>query len=454
MNRVLWTLIVCLWLCGQGAHTREYQAAVIGDFHQNEDYVDNVSARSDCKAEGKHVIYTPDRAPWGRYGCDSPFSLVMSSLTRLKKVLPHPEFILVIGDLVAHGVSCKDESNCDPSQIAKLKRIITNVTKEVTSRFPLTPVLYTVGNTDVIYHNQVPKKKEKVAYYTFLYEVYIKNHPANQPIDNAENRKTFLDGAYYYFDANSLLRVLCLNSLYFFRHNDKHNDPDAADEQLSWLEKQLATLTSHNRRAVLLMHVPKDIDKSDSDIHLWYQKYLDRYNDIMKRYGKVVDVTASGHLHIARHRAHALLVNTKQCDNKKSPYVDIISQLYANISYEQRVENAYQYEGFHTIYIFRAVVPLDLNNPGLSILYFDEKFKSKRIEEHTFDLKKTINSSLKTDGDEYWTRLYDTETDLQLQDLSIEQLVNLHKRMLNLVKVANFIICCGLLTNIAAEELI
>ncbi len=424
--------IFCGLLLPQALLAREYKALVIGDFHYNEDHLDNVTSDTNCRIDGKHEVkYTSDRAPWGRFGCDAPYSLVRSSIIKAKKMLPNPEFILVIGDLAAHKVSCTDSLNCDDKKREKLRRVLTNVTKELSLRFPMTPIIYTPGNTDMIIHNQVPKKDEKKAFYKFLYDIYIKNHPGNRVLDNSDNRNTFMDGAYFYHDVNSKVRVLSINSLYFFKHNNEDNDKKAAKNEMEWIESQLKSLHSAGRRAVILMHVPKDIDKSEKQANLWVGKYRRKYDELMVTYKDVVDLTITGHFHIARHRVHVQLVDTPHFDNIKSPFVDMISPLFANITYEQRVLKEYKYVLYHSTYVFRAVAPLNLNNPGFSYLHFDDNYKSKRIEEYTFDTRKSINATMSPDGGEFWTRLYDTETGLGLKDLSMEQLLDLHRRMLD-----------------------
>eukprot|EP01022_Parablepharisma_sp_SALTPOND_P018899 TRINITY_DN3151_c0_g1_i1.p3 TRINITY_DN3151_c0_g1~~TRINITY_DN3151_c0_g1_i1.p3 ORF type:complete len:253 (+),score=16.65 TRINITY_DN3151_c0_g1_i1:89-847(+) len=235
--------ILLLALVVSAVFCREYQVVVMSDFHYNEDYVENITKQSNCKNEGKHVAYDPDKAPWGRYGCDSPATFVRSAIMKAKRAVPNPEFIIVLGDLVGHGVSCEDEANCDQARKEKVKRTLSNVTKEISSRFPITPILHTMGNTDGFYHNQIPKKDEKAEYYSFLFDTYIKSHPGNRALDNADNRRTFMDGAYYYYDVNNKVRVLSINSLYFFEHNDEHNDPDTAKDQLKWIDQQLKLIS-------------------------------------------------------------------------------------------------------------------------------------------------------------------------------------------------------------------
>jgi len=62
--------------------------------------------------------------------------------------------ILLPGDLCMHGMGVKE--GVSPTNWVEMQEIIKNVTLEVVDAFPDIPVLFSVGNNDVEYHNMAP----------------------------------------------------------------------------------------------------------------------------------------------------------------------------------------------------------------------------------------------------------------------------------------------------------
>eukprot|EP00826_Nyctotherus_ovalis_P053629 TRINITY_DN6994_c0_g1_i22.p1 TRINITY_DN6994_c0_g1~~TRINITY_DN6994_c0_g1_i22.p1 ORF type:complete len:487 (+),score=107.12 TRINITY_DN6994_c0_g1_i22:107-1567(+) len=415
---------------------RDYQILVLSDFHYNEDYADNVSHESRCTARKGEVKHAADRAPWGRYLCDSPYSLIRSSILKAKSVLPRPDAVLVLGDLVAHKVTCKITEYCDSERREKIRRTITNVTKEISRSFRGVPVLHTMGNHDSYYHNQVPRLSDKSEYYKFLYNTFIRSHPGNHRLETKDNIYTFMNGGYYYYDMNEKMRIIVVNSMHFFKKNEKENDPWAGKEQMKWIRDQLRLISRYGRKAIILMHVPNDISKAEKDKRLWRSKFHAGYEELLKEFGSAVELTVTGHLHIARQKARTKLEDeVRAVGNVETPYGSIITDLFTKVSYEQRVQKSYSYTAYQNTYTANSITPLNYNNPSFSIITLNSQLKAHKITVHSFDLAKTFNTELQGTGDEYWSRLYDTESGLGMANLSAEELVKLHGRMMDSWKV-------------------
>jgi predicted phosphodiesterase len=420
--------------------SKNYEILILSDFHYNEDYVDNISHEADCKPEKSSAFYTPDKAPWGRYLCDAPNSLIRSAIAKAKSVLPKPDVILVLGDLVAHKVPCKLGKSCSDEEKEKVRRALANVTKEIGNKFIGMPILHTMGNLDGYYHNQVPDLKDKNEYYQYTYNIFIRGHPGNRNLETPDNIKTFYNGGYYYYDLDTNLRILAVNSMYFFKENVKDNDNETAKEQMKWIKSQLKSLSEQHKKAILFMHVPNEISKAEKDKTLWHSKFYEEYEELMLKYDKVVEMTITGHLHIGRQHVRAKLVSTPQQDLSQvefgdMPYATIITDLFTKISYEQRMQNNYNYIAYESTYTANAIAPLDNNNPAFTILTVDSQYKAKKLTVYSFDLPRSINSELYGTGDEYWSKLYDTDTGLGMEDLSPKELVKLHGKMLDNVKM-------------------
>ena len=153
----------------------------------------------------------------GRYLCDPPDALVSSSLASLSAFLSSsstsPDFVLIAGDLAAHFVSCP----------LTLYHTIDRVVGLIAAAFPSTPLILTLGNTDVFPTDHLPIPAlalplEEVslvncgAQFRSVLSVLFR-HGLLTP-DDEEAVRTFCHGGYYSRLLNSgRVRVLSLNTL-------------------------------------------------------------------------------------------------------------------------------------------------------------------------------------------------------------------------------------------------
>jgi len=153
----------------------DYVISVLNDVHLDLKYDPYADVKSFCQEGGtKDSTY----APYGRHGCDSPYSLFKSTLKKMVEVNPNPNLIIVPGDLVTHMVSSeKDTFNL--TDYAELKRVIENHTREVAMSFPNTPIVFTLGNNDYAMNYQVPNKTYKEDYYSFVFQKIVTEIKAN-----------------------------------------------------------------------------------------------------------------------------------------------------------------------------------------------------------------------------------------------------------------------------------
>ena len=124
------------------------------------------------------------------------------------------DYIIVNGDLIAHGIAqdapSKGIYQKDLYQL--LKDTHTKVQQLFKQYFPDTPVFLTLGNNDSKYHDNAPFKEDKEEFYSFLFDLWFNNFPANVKYASAVH-DTFMDGGYYKIDANEKLSFLSFNSL-------------------------------------------------------------------------------------------------------------------------------------------------------------------------------------------------------------------------------------------------
>jgi sphingomyelin phosphodiesterase acid-like 3 len=114
--------------------------------------------------------------------------------------------------------------------------------------------------------------------------------------------------------------IIGLNNIYWSRSYSDNCNPaggDPGSEMMSWLDRQLAETQQAGRKAQILMHIPPGGDardtahhihetqsddrenSCDSDIALfWHDRFLKRFQTMMRSYSGTVDYTFSGHTHM------------------------------------------------------------------------------------------------------------------------------------------------------------
>jgi sphingomyelin phosphodiesterase acid-like 3 len=100
----------------------------------------------------KNILETSDDKSFGRYGRDTNWRLLQSTLEQAKETLADPDFVLISGDFLAHNFRREfDAAASDHSDAAY--RIFVHKTmlflgQRLKQTFPATPILPTLGNND------------------------------------------------------------------------------------------------------------------------------------------------------------------------------------------------------------------------------------------------------------------------------------------------------------------
>jgi hypothetical protein len=91
--------------------------------------------------------------------------------------------IILPGDQVRHGLAAYNTSVPNPNWPLMLFTM-TEVLSLISSYFPTTPILPSVGNNDVYYHDLAPTAENATQYYGELWTRWFENIPANAAIFN------------------------------------------------------------------------------------------------------------------------------------------------------------------------------------------------------------------------------------------------------------------------------
>lgn len=104
---------------------------------------------------------------------------------------------------------------------------------------------------------------------------------------------TVRKGGYYYVDVFSGIRLISLNTMFFWTENNELEE-DIAD-QFEWLEETLSSMPS-TRKAIIFGHIPPFINLK-TKVSMWKSYALKRYLGISSKYGLHISAQIFGHMH-------------------------------------------------------------------------------------------------------------------------------------------------------------
>lgn len=235
----------------------------------------------------------------------------------------------------------------------------------------------------------------KCQVYSTIYEYWI-NTANNKKYITEDTYTSFLDGGYYYLDIDGI-RYASINSLYYSTVMHTQIDSQAANNQLVWLESLLLDAKAKSKKVILLYHIPLGKFLTPSgNANFWNDTYSQQFTRIIQSYSNDIIITINGHTHI-----EDLRVNN----------AGIAFSPYRGAFYNNNI-------------VVRGVSPNLENNPGFSILDVQNMIPSS-LTSYTFDIVKSINA---TSADAYWSKLYESNKDLQMTNLTVAGISDLQSR--------------------------
>lgn len=345
-----------------------------------------------------------NHSSYGVLGCNPPYKLLDLMLHKMKNSeISAPDLIFLPGDFVAHGFSQNIDANFSSLKYEILKEVLKKTFYQVSQSYPDTFLFPAIGNNDAKFHYQVPTLQDKKEYYELLFETWFENNPKNSLLTNIKEIRTdFMNGGYYKADISEDLSVIVLNTLYFNVDNNANNDPDAAEEQLSWFEKQLDAIKKKNTKTIISYHIFSGINYYNG-IDIFLNKTSNqRIQNLFYQYKDHIILIVGAHIHMNGFRFGTFRTNNT---NNESENLETQEEFYGN-----------------TI-ISSALSPVYYNNPSFLTVNF-ESFSPKNAKYTIFNLKDFLNASSiqndETDFDEIEQFFfeYDLKDTYNLEDLS------------------------------------
>ncbi|XP_061145538.1 acid sphingomyelinase-like phosphodiesterase 3b [Syngnathus typhle] len=286
-------LLCCLLFQGSFALSGNFWH--ITDLHWDASYDWNKEPAKVCDSSGSNPA--EQAGPFGNHACDSPWTLINSSIYAMKDILPDPDFIVWTGDDTPHV------PNENLGEDAVL-RIIGNLTQILQKVFPETKVYSALGNHDYHPKSQLPSGYNNIYNQTAqMWERWLE--PASQ--------ETFKRGGYY---TERLLnrpgfRMLVLNTnLYYDRNMVTQNDADPAN-QFAWADGVLAKAAGDKEKVYIIGHVPPGMFEKKRRTPWYRPQFNKRYLELIQKHHAVIKGQFFGHHHTDAFRMFY--------DNKDSP---------------------------------------------------------------------------------------------------------------------------------------
>jgi len=208
-------------------------------------------------------------------GADSAWSLVRASLQYAKLREAKPLFVIIGGDLLAHGFPCKfhglapDATAEDVSAFSA--KTVAFLALQLRKTFPAVPVYFALGNNDSGCgdYRETPDS-------AFLRSVGMS---FAEDLHDPASRAALLSTFSKFGDYSVVLpppmkdtRLIVVQDIFesaHFESCDGHADADIATAQIDWLRAQLTEARTNGEQVWVMAHIPPGVD-----IYSSFHRYL------------------------------------------------------------------------------------------------------------------------------------------------------------------------------------
>jgi sphingomyelin phosphodiesterase acid-like 3 len=272
---------------------------VISDIHYDILYSPYHDSIQDChtlpvsllKDAYYYIGPAPGVQPIGRFRCDSSLNLLNSAFFSMSSINPNPDFILILGDFIAHNTMYVPNAQGRRDlnyNIGLLRLSFMQISDVVRSYFPSTRIISVLGNNDGYEDYRDIPEEDKLKYYQYLWNLW-------QPLVG-EMSSDFMKNGYYTTKYKDI-KFICLNSNHFsIRQSDSEVQ---AQEQMEWFEDELRKSEENSERVVIVMHTPPGISIYGKGNRNWNDLYIDSFISSLKTHSHLILYILSGHLHIS-----------------------------------------------------------------------------------------------------------------------------------------------------------
>ena len=332
MTRNSKTVLICvLWLfllaivvltfaqeaAGKSVRSRSGVVVSLSDIHFNPFFDPKLIAslaRSDY-SKWQAIFEESTVSGYAPRGADSNYILLRSALDNVYRVTPHPDFIVISGDFLAHDFQEKFASFSGSSNPEALRSFINKtiafMTSLIANRFPGTAVYPVLGNNDADCGDYQlepdgPFLRDTLA----TWKVWFQDRTSLRDF-----ARTFpARGSYsVLIREHPQHRIIVLNTTLFsinYRNTCGKRSDDPAGHEIKWLGAELRKAADRKQKIWLVYHIPPGIDvyatlarqqNNPADrpvVPLWQPTYNEQFITLLQRYSATIVGSFAGHLHM------------------------------------------------------------------------------------------------------------------------------------------------------------
>ncbi len=198
-------------------------------------------------------------------GVDTSFVLLRSSLQSMQSHQPNAKFMVVSGDLIAHGFTCRYSTLFPKAAAGEYQAFVLKtlnfVIRELHAAFPDMPIYVALGNNDSGCGDY-----QLDANSSFLAEAGKIIAEGLPPSEKEDALRQFAAGGYYSVSMAAPMHdtsLIVVNDLFLspkYATCGGNADTKGATAQMEWLEQQLTQAQQAGQRVWVTGHIPPGID--------------------------------------------------------------------------------------------------------------------------------------------------------------------------------------------------
>ncbi len=238
------------------------------------------------------------------YGHDANGALFLSGIDEMRRSVPHPRFLLLAGDLLAHNFYQRFVWAASKNDAVSYRRFVDKTVRfifyELTQAYPHTQIFPTIGNNDGYCGDYASTPHD-----AYLARQALLWAPLVDPQHRfADIPTTIARGGYYRASTASGLRIISLNSVYLSQNYQNRcgiASEQPAQSELAWLRSLWASTPA--APTIVLTHIPVGIDgfktffQPGFPVSLWRPEYQAAFLPQVNTPAHHVTALFTGHLH-------------------------------------------------------------------------------------------------------------------------------------------------------------